>query len=230
MPQGGDCQGGIARVYALMGRRREARQMIFGSKASALDRAIDTRRWATRMRPFRILEKAVDDHQFYYRPKGTARIPNESSPSRIESTTKSPSCAVSQATTLESGRAFAPIAYAHALGTENELLGECAIRVSHLNTVTWLDLLASLIHVRYERVVHSNLILSRRVTWRSPTALHSLAFLVMNLPVMVSVNRLERVSNDVVSNSLSGRSPIVAGQSEVNTSEDARIPDFIQRR
>ena len=38
------------------------------------------------------------------RTLGSARIPDESSPRTIESTMKSPSCAVSQATTLESGR------------------------------------------------------------------------------------------------------------------------------
>jgi hypothetical protein len=50
------------------------------------------------------------------------------------------------------------------------------------------------------------------------------------LPVVVSVNWLERICNGMVANSSSSRSAIIAGRSEVNAGENAGLGDFIQSR
>ena len=50
----------IARVYAVMGRRREARQMISGVKAGAFDVAAVYVALSDKDEAFRILEKAVE--------------------------------------------------------------------------------------------------------------------------------------------------------------------------
>ena len=53
---------------------------------------------------------------------------------------------------------------------------------------------------------------------------------MLGLPAVVSVNRPERICNDMFANRHSSRSAIIAGRSEVNTGEDAGLGDFIQRR
>jgi hypothetical protein len=51
----------IARVYALMGRHREARQMLSGLKAEAFDIAAAYVALGDRDEAFRILDKAVEE-------------------------------------------------------------------------------------------------------------------------------------------------------------------------
>jgi tetratricopeptide (TPR) repeat protein len=59
----GDFQIGIARVYALTGRHREARQMMSAVKANADARAAVYAALGDHDEAFRILEKAVEDRQ-----------------------------------------------------------------------------------------------------------------------------------------------------------------------
>ena len=59
----GDFQVGIARVYALMGRQREARRMISGLKANADTIAAVYAALGDEDEAFRILEKAVEERQ-----------------------------------------------------------------------------------------------------------------------------------------------------------------------
>jgi tetratricopeptide (TPR) repeat protein len=58
-----DFQVGIARVYALMGRQRKARQMIRGLKANADAIAAVYAALGDEDEAFRILHKAVEEHQ-----------------------------------------------------------------------------------------------------------------------------------------------------------------------
>jgi tetratricopeptide (TPR) repeat protein len=60
---GGNSQAGIARVYALMGRKREARQMISGLKANAYSIAGVYATLGDKDEAFRVLEKALEEHQ-----------------------------------------------------------------------------------------------------------------------------------------------------------------------
>jgi serine/threonine protein kinase/Flp pilus assembly protein TadD len=60
---GGSFQAAIARVYALIGRKREARQMINGAKSSAYGIAGVYAALGDKDEAFRILEKAVEEHQ-----------------------------------------------------------------------------------------------------------------------------------------------------------------------
>ena len=57
-------RGGIARVYALMGRQQEARQMIKGLKANPYIIAAVYAALGEQDEAFRILEKAIGEHQF----------------------------------------------------------------------------------------------------------------------------------------------------------------------
>jgi hypothetical protein len=57
-------QAGIARVYALMGRRVEARQMIKGLKVNAYTIAGVYATLGDKDEAFRVLEKAWEDRQF----------------------------------------------------------------------------------------------------------------------------------------------------------------------
>jgi tetratricopeptide (TPR) repeat protein len=63
LTKGGNFQAGIARVYALMGRKREARQMISGLKANAYFIAGVYSTLGDKDEAFRILEKAVEERQ-----------------------------------------------------------------------------------------------------------------------------------------------------------------------
>ena len=63
IPKGGYPHAGIARVYALMGRHREARQMIKGLKANPYIIAGVYVALGDKDEAFRILEKAVEEHQ-----------------------------------------------------------------------------------------------------------------------------------------------------------------------
>ena len=64
IPKGGYPHAGIARVYALIGRPREARQMISGRKDNPYIIAAVYVALGDKDEAFRILEKAVEDHQF----------------------------------------------------------------------------------------------------------------------------------------------------------------------
>jgi TolB-like protein/DNA-binding winged helix-turn-helix (wHTH) protein/Tfp pilus assembly protein PilF len=64
MPEGGDFQAGMARVYALMGKKREGRQMISGVRANTPVIAAVYAALGDKDEAFRILTKAVDEHQF----------------------------------------------------------------------------------------------------------------------------------------------------------------------
>jgi TolB-like protein/DNA-binding winged helix-turn-helix (wHTH) protein/Tfp pilus assembly protein PilF len=61
--KGGNPHAGIARVYALMGRTREARQMVRGLKVSPHIIAAVYVALGDKDEAFRILEKAVEEHQ-----------------------------------------------------------------------------------------------------------------------------------------------------------------------
>jgi TolB-like protein/thioredoxin-like negative regulator of GroEL len=61
MPLSGDLQLAMARVYALMGRQREARQMISGAKAQPYAFARFYAALGDKDEAFRILEKAVEE-------------------------------------------------------------------------------------------------------------------------------------------------------------------------
>lgn len=63
MPRDGNFQAAIARVYALMGRHREARQMLRGAKANPFITAEVYVALGDKNEAFRILEKAVTEHQ-----------------------------------------------------------------------------------------------------------------------------------------------------------------------
>jgi tetratricopeptide (TPR) repeat protein len=63
IPKGGYPHGGIARVYALIGRTREARQMISGLKDNPYIIAAVYVALGDKDEAFRILEKAVKEHQ-----------------------------------------------------------------------------------------------------------------------------------------------------------------------
>ena len=56
---------GIARVYALTGRQREARQMISGLKAPAIGMAAVYVALGDKDEAFRVLEKAVQERNSY---------------------------------------------------------------------------------------------------------------------------------------------------------------------
>jgi TolB-like protein/DNA-binding winged helix-turn-helix (wHTH) protein/Flp pilus assembly protein TadD len=62
-PKGGNFQAAIARLYALTGRKREAQQMIGGARASAYDVASAYAAFGDIDQAFRILEKAVCEHE-----------------------------------------------------------------------------------------------------------------------------------------------------------------------
>jgi serine/threonine protein kinase/tetratricopeptide (TPR) repeat protein len=64
VPKGGYFQPEIARVYALMGRESEARQMVSGVKGNAYLIAAVYAALGDKDEAFRILEKAVGEHQF----------------------------------------------------------------------------------------------------------------------------------------------------------------------
>jgi len=63
MPEGGDFQAGIARVYALQGRQREARRMVSGVKGNAYIIAGVYATLGDKDQAFSILEKAVEERQ-----------------------------------------------------------------------------------------------------------------------------------------------------------------------
>jgi tetratricopeptide (TPR) repeat protein len=63
MPKGGNPQAAIARVYALMGKHQKARQMISRLKANPYIIAAVYEALGEKDEAFRILEKAVDEHQ-----------------------------------------------------------------------------------------------------------------------------------------------------------------------
>ena len=62
-PNGRNFQAAVARVYALMGRHREARQMVSGLKANPYIIAGVYAALRDKDEAFRILEKAVEEHQ-----------------------------------------------------------------------------------------------------------------------------------------------------------------------
>jgi TolB-like protein/DNA-binding winged helix-turn-helix (wHTH) protein/Flp pilus assembly protein TadD len=62
-PNGRNFQAAVARVYALMGRHREARQMVRGLKANPYIIAAVYTALGDKDEAFRILEKAVEEHQ-----------------------------------------------------------------------------------------------------------------------------------------------------------------------
>ena len=64
IPKGGYPHAGIARVYALMGRQREARQMIRGRKDNPYLIAAVYVALGDKDEAFRILEKAIGENQF----------------------------------------------------------------------------------------------------------------------------------------------------------------------
>jgi TolB-like protein/DNA-binding winged helix-turn-helix (wHTH) protein/Tfp pilus assembly protein PilF len=64
IPKGGYPHAGIARVYALMGKQREARQMIRGRKNNPYLIAAVYVALGDKDEAFRILEKAVEEHQY----------------------------------------------------------------------------------------------------------------------------------------------------------------------
>jgi TolB-like protein/DNA-binding winged helix-turn-helix (wHTH) protein/Tfp pilus assembly protein PilF len=63
IPKGGNFQAAVARVFALMGRRREARRMVSGLKANPYIIAAVYAALGDKDEAFRILEKAVEEHQ-----------------------------------------------------------------------------------------------------------------------------------------------------------------------
>jgi hypothetical protein len=63
MPGGGYFQPEIARVYALMGRESEARRMVSGVKGNAYLIAAVYAALGDNDEAFKILEKAVGEHQ-----------------------------------------------------------------------------------------------------------------------------------------------------------------------
>jgi tetratricopeptide (TPR) repeat protein len=62
-PNGRNFQAAVAHVYALMGRHREARQMVSGLKANPYIVAAVYTALGDKDEAFRILEKAVEEHQ-----------------------------------------------------------------------------------------------------------------------------------------------------------------------
>jgi TolB-like protein/Tfp pilus assembly protein PilF len=63
IPKGGNFQAAVARVFALMGRRREARRMVSGLKANPYIIAAVYAALGDKDEAFKILEKAVEEHQ-----------------------------------------------------------------------------------------------------------------------------------------------------------------------
>jgi tetratricopeptide (TPR) repeat protein len=66
VPKSGWFTAGIARVYALTGRQREARQMISGLKTDAEAVAAVYAALGDKDEAFRILDKAIEEHQFVF--------------------------------------------------------------------------------------------------------------------------------------------------------------------